>query len=287
MSSKLIWLASYPKSGNTWFRSFLTAYLNGEVNINQLATNGIFSSKVAIEVVLDLCTDDLTTEEVIQFRKLAWSHKILHSKESSLFVKIHDAYTFNPWDGKAIIPTFPDNQAVYLVRNPLDVVLSFANHNDQSIQQTIDHFICNSNGAFLKKNKSFHQLYQLMGTWSMHVESWLRQTQIPVHIIRYEDMKEDPLAVFKEALKVMGLDAEEEKVKKAIDLSSFQRLKEQEKREGFLEKTKKSVVFFNKGETGRWKNELNFEQIQQILQANEPMMKKFGYWQDAIDFLNK
>lgn len=283
MENNIIWLASYPKSGNTWFRSFLTALLNqGEIDINKMETDGIFSGKEFVESILDLCTDDLRPREFESFRKIAFIYKAQEAKKES-FVKIHDAYTYSKWDGLPLIPAEGSLVALYIIRNPLDVVLSLANHTGLNIEETIRNFINCEEGAFIKKEKKANQYYQLMGTWAMHASSWMSQKDIPVHIIRYEDMKAKPFETFKAAVVQMQLDYSDEAILKAIEASDFKKLKQQEEIKGFKEKAIPSSAFFFKGETGRWKKELTKEQIQKIMTVNESMMKRLGYWDEVIN----
>lgn len=276
-SKQVIWLASYPKAGNTWFRSFITALLTGKADINSMATDGIFSDKSYVEETLDLEVDDLTDLELEKFRKQAFID--VHSgNEKTHFVKIHDAFTYSIWTGEPIIPTEVSKLVVYLIRNPLDIALSFANHNGQEVQETIDKFLCAEDGAMVKWNKAGTQSKQLMGTWAMHVESWITQSHIPVHVIRYEDMKSDPYATFSNAVNCMGLTYSEQQIRTAIDLSRFERLKAQEDEKGFKEKAIKASSFFHLGKVGRWKDELTLPQIKKIMNSNEKMMRKFGYF---------
>jgi hypothetical protein len=283
MENNIIWLASYPKSGNTWFRSFLTALLNqGEIDINKMETDGIFSSKEYIESILDLSTDDLRPIEFESYRKIAFSYKAQQLKKEA-FVKIHDAYTYSRWDGLPLIPAEGSRVALCLIRNPLDVVLSLANHTGLNIEDTIHKFINCDEGAFIRKGKTASQYYQLMGTWAMHASSWLNQNKIPTHFIRYEDMKASPFETFKEAVAQMQLNYSDDAIRTAIDACDFNKLKQQEENKGFKEKQIPSAAFFFKGETGRWKKELTKEQIKKIMTVNESMMKRFGYWEESIN----
>lgn len=282
MENNIIWLASYPKSGNTWFRSFLTALINqGEIDINKMETDGIFSAKEYIENILDVCTDDLRPRELETYRKLAFSYKANEITKES-FVKIHDAYTYSRWDGLPLIPASGSRVALYLVRNPLDVVLSLANHTGLNIEDTINKYMNSEEGAFVKKGKAGQQYYQLMGTWAMHAASWINQKDIPVHVIRYEDMKNNAFETFKNAVQAMRLDYDDAAILKAIEASDFKKLKQQEENKGFKEKATPSSAFFFKGETGRWKKELTKEQIRKIMIVNESMMKRLGYWEEAV-----
>ena len=285
MENNIIWLASYPKSGNTWFRSFLTALLNnGEIDINKMETDGIFSDKGYVEIILDLSVDDLSPREFENYRKLAFVYKAKENVKEA-FVKIHDGYTYSRWDGLPLIPSEGSRLALYFIRNPLDVVLSLANHTGLSIDEAIDKYINCEEGAFIKKGKTAQQYYQLLGTWDMHAASWINQSNIPLHVIRYEDMKVNPFATFKEATLQMQLNYNDEAINKAIAACNFKKLKQQEENKGFKEKAIPASAFFFKGESGRWKKELSKEQIKRIMTVNESMMKRFSYWDEAINHI--
>lgn len=279
VKKQIVWLASYPKSGNTWFRSFLTALLNEkEIDLNKIATDGIFSGKNYVENILDLNTDYLNRSQIEAYQRIAFSY-LSETSKKQLFIKIHDAYTFSKNDGLPLIPEQPTQTAIYLVRNPLDVALSLANHIEKSTEKAIDKYIVNPTGGFVSlKNSANNQFHQPLGTWSMHVESWLNKPSFPVHFMRYEDMKAKPFETFKAAIQAIGLNYSDEQIKFAINETEFEKLQKKEQEKGFKEKQIPASNFFFKGQVGRWKEELSSEQIEKIRQANEPMMRHFGYW---------
>ncbi len=273
----IIWLASYPKSGNTWFRSFISALKSGkEPDLNALQTDGIYSSKYWVENILDLDASYLSDREMELYQREAI--KYLNPKEEN-FIKIHDAYTFSSVDGQPLIYGRNIRIAIYILRNPLDVALSLANHLNKTVDVAINNFICNSDSAFLaKRGRWFNQFKQPLGTWSQHVESWLKYPEFPVHFVRYEDLKEKPFETFSLAIKAAGLTYSPEVIQKAIDLTAFERLKAKEQQFGFKEKLDPTTDFFFKGQVGRWKEELTKDQVHKIRMFNEPMMRRFGYW---------
>lgn len=277
----IIWLASYPKSGNTWFRAFLTALLTkNEPNLDKMETDGIFSGKNYIENVLDMDTDFLRPEQIETYQRLAFSY-VSDTAQKPLFLKIHDAFTFSEKDSLPLIPVNPTKLAIYFVRNPLDVTLSLANHNGKDIETTIENFMINPKAAFIKrKNSPAHQFYQPLGTWSMHVESWRTRPQFPVHFMRYEDMKHNAFETFKGAVTAMGLEYADADIQQALEAAAFEKLQKKEQEKGFKEKQIPSSSFFFKGQAGRWKTELTAEQIEKIRTVNEPMMRAFGYWEE-------
>lgn len=282
---RIIWLASYPKSGNTWVRSLLAALTTGDVDINNLTINKIFSDKVILESELDLDADDLNELEVELFRKVAFSQLSGNAKKVQ-FVKIHDAFTFHSWAGEPLIPVNVSKLAVYIIRNPLDVSLSLSNHLGISPDQAIERYICAYNAKFLKGIKSMDQFPQYLGTWSLHVESWMNQTYFPVYFLRYEDMLSNPLESFSKVLNAIGFTFSSEEIQHAVNLCHFDKLKAQENKKGFAEKPSKANSFFHFGKSGRWKSDLSFNQIRNVMVINEKIMKLFGYWDDAEIFLS-
>lgn len=282
--NKIIWLASYPKSGNTWFRSFLTALKTDDsvFNINELKTDGIFSSKEHFENILDVDSDVLYPEEIQKYQRLAWTHISLQAKNKQ-FVKIHDAFDFlSNNENQPLIPEEATYKAIYFVRNPFDVVPSLSNHSGDSIAKTVE-FINRSETCFInlkkKKSGSGNQFYQHLGTWNEHVKSWLIHPKFPVLFLRYEDMKLNSFESFKNAVKFMELDYSDEQIRQALMITSFENLRKQEEQKGFKEKSSKTKFFFNKGEINYGKSLLTEEQIESIKIVNEEMMKHFGYWQ--------
>ncbi|PLK43453.1 sulfotransferase domain-containing protein [Emticicia sp. TH156] len=279
MNPKIVWLASYPKSGNTWFRSFLSALIGTrELDINNLETDGIFSGKNNLEMALDIDSDYINQKEAENYKRIAFRYLSAENCRL-LYVKIHDAFTYSEFDKLPLVPEEPTKMAIYLIRNPLDIAVSLANHLDDSIDNAIEKFLTNQKSSFgTTKNLGIKQFYQPLGTWSGHVESWLKHPSFPVHFIRYEDLKIRPFETFKAAVTAIGLQVTDEKIQEAIELTKFEKLKKQEEQSGFKEKQVPDKSFFFKGESGRWKEELSTKQIEKIREANQPMMEHFGYW---------
>lgn len=273
----IIWLASYPKSGNTWFRTFITNLIgeNKEsFSINQLKTDGIFSSRQIVDKVIGIETSNLTNDEIDRLRPAVY-HYLTETATKTLYVKVHDAYTYLE-DGNPLLGT-ENAKAVYILRNPLDVAVSFSNHISKDLNTTIQ-IMNNESYCFCNNSKRLQsQLRQKLLSWSQHVESWMQQTEIPVHLIRYENMKRDPLVTFTAAVRFMGLTYTENEIKQAIEASDFDKLKAEEQKNGFNEKPYKADYFFRKGEIGDWRNHLSEEQRDQMISDHEAVMSRFGY----------
>ncbi len=276
--ANIIWLTSYPKSGNTWFRAFLTALLNpdaADIDINAMHPTPIASSRQLFDDMAGVPASELTADEIDLLRPAVYRQDALES-EGTVYHKVHDAYTILP-TGEPLFPSLESHASLYFIRNPLDVAVSFAHHLHSSINEAIA-AMNNPAYAFCEKNNKLHnQLRQRLLTWSGHVRSWTEQGDIPVKVLRYEDMLARPLEVFSEAVAFIGLSHTREQIQSALDRSSFERLKQQESEKGFSEKNAKSGSFFRKGVAGDWKNHLDDGQVQQLIAAHGEVMRKFGY----------
>lgn len=277
LKGKVVWLASYPKSGNTWFRCFLSALLTGQVDINKINTDGIFSNRVLFDNLTDIDGRLLDEEEVKIRMAEIYKFHCKHTRKLE-FTKVHDAYSLDR-NRKPIFPSDVSHHVIYLVRNPLDVVASLANHNSTTKDKSIElmnhpqgHLAWQRNGLNIN-----NQLPQLMYDWSGHVTSWLNQKEIPVTVVRYEDAKKDAVSCFHRVIKDLGLKVSKTKIEEAVQLSKFERLKDMEDKEGFAEKAANVKSFFRKGQSGGYKNELTIDQVQRILDAHHEVMERLDY----------
>lgn len=276
----IVWLASYPKSGNTWFRAFLTALLgDGDLNINQMRNDGILSSRAIFEDATDTDSTYFYDSEIKVILPDIFRHVATQYNKERLFIKSHDAYTYNAVN-KPIIPKEPTRCALYFIRNPLDIASSFANHQGSSIDEAIS-TMNQPKGALAKQHGNYNiksQFRQLMLSWSGHVESWTSSdVPFPVLVLRYEDMLADGLNTFSKAVKFIGLEKSQKEIENALFESRFEKLKEQEVKNGFGEKNRNSKSFFRNGQSGGWKQELSSEQVRLIVNNHHQVMLKFGY----------
>ena len=273
--SGIVWLASYPKSGNTWFRIFIANLLNNTdnpVNINALPRM-VACDRRTFDDLIGIESADLTNEEIDALRPEVYEYLATQAEEP-LFIKCHDAYTLLP-DGRAIFPPRV-TKAIYLIRNPLDVAVSYSFHVGKSIDQIIV-AMDNSNACFDLKYKSMViPLPQRIMSWSENVTSWVEAQEIEVHIVHYEDMKNHPLRTFTAAARFAGLPCDEASIRRAIEFSDFRVLKQQEKAEGFTEIVTEDG-FFREGRVGNWRQHLTCEQVERLVAAHGKVMRRCGY----------
>ena len=275
MKKKIYWLASYPKSGNTWFRIFLSHYLTNNTDINKLGHLGTMASaRKMVKRYNDKYKRYFDSDELTNLRRdsyIEYNNALNINKDNDTYNKIHDAYIMI--NNQPLIPEEVSAGAIYFIRNPFDVTISFANHMGFDIDTTIK----NMNDDNFSIGGAKKQLKQKLLSWSNHIKSWTEQDKIPVHIIRYEDMLGDTFNVFSNAINFLNIEYDEEKIKKSIDFTKFDNLRKIEEKKGFKETPKKSSGFFKTGKSNYGKNQLTKEQIENITYNHDIIMKKYKY----------
>jgi hypothetical protein len=291
--TRTIWLASYPKSGNTWFR-MLVANLSAKdgkpVDINDLPERGgIASARGPFDYLSLIDSGLLTHDEIDGLRPRIYEELARGSQDDEYdkledappvrFVKVHDAYTMTPKGEPLLAGRHGADGAILIVRDPRDVAPSLANHSHTSIDEAIG-LMGDAKAAFCAKPGRLHnQLRQQLPDWSGWMESWLGQDDIPVHLIRYEDMKADTLGTFRRALGFAGRPASDDDIRRAVSYADFAELQRQEVEKGFSELPRPGAggKFFRRGDAGAWRDELSAEQVARIEAAHAPMMRRLGY----------
>jgi hypothetical protein len=281
MKKNIVWLASYPKSGNTWCRIFLSNYLNKTnepANINKLDIGAIFSSRSIIEENTGYDISELTANECDELRSFAFS-KWSENYGDNAFLKTHDAYLALP-NGENMFPVESTKAAICFVRNPLDVAVSFANHMATTPEKTVDK-MSDSDFCLAASTKKYNQqVRQRLLTWSGHINSWTLQKDFPVLTVRYEDMLENPSREFLSILDFLKMPIDLDKLTKAINNSSFETIKKIEKEIGFKEKPAKCETFFKVGKSGYYKNILSEGSIKKIINDQTDCMKNIIIFQN-------
>lgn len=278
----IIWLASYPKSGNTWLRAFLTNFLrhaSQPAHINELEGGPISAARFIFDEAVGLEASDLTPEEIECYRP-AVHRCIAACSPLTLFLKIHDAFTQTA-EGVPLVPVEATHGAIYILRNPLDVAVSFAHHSNISFDESIRRMADESFALTNTPCRLHLRLRQRLLSWSSHVLSWVEAPGLRMHIVRYEDMHQQPRHTFTAIARFAGLPDDPEQVGRALEQSSFARLQQQEQMYGFREKSPRALSFFRKGQVGSWREVLTAPQIDRLLRDHAPVMRRFGYLTDT------
>jgi aryl sulfotransferase len=270
------WLASYPKSGNTWLRAVIATLVTGRpADINAMQFLGrISSDRFGFDDALGLDSADLPLNQEINLRPRVYEIWAAEA-ERQLYCKVHDAYQTTP-AGEALFPAVATCGAVYMVRDPRAVAVSLAHHTAQTIDEAIARMDDPAAAFSSSTGRLRLQLHQRLRRWSEHVESWLA-APFPVHLLRYEDMRIDPGAALTALAGFLGLPCESEGIAAAIEATSFSRLQAQERGGGFVEKPHTAAIFFREGSVDGWRLALTPEQAARIIVAHGAVMRRLGY----------
>ena len=281
-----VWLASYPKSGNTLVRSLLAAYFFSKdgvynfdliKNIKQFPNAGLFES-----LGLNIKNEKELIKNYIK------AQDSINKRNEVQFLKTH-SYLFNI-EGNGFTDLNNSLGAVYIVRDPRNVVSSLANFLNISIIKAADHLIHSTHiGGSPKSNNREEIIKTYTGTWNGNFNSWKSFVSNKKYLlIKYEDLiinKENTLKKilkFIYKLKNIKLEIDESKLKNVIKSTSFESMKNLEKEKSFPEsqinqETGKKIPFFNLGPKNDWKKLLDFEIIKKLEKAFTKEMKELGY----------
>lgn len=271
----LVWLASYPKSGNTWMRAFLNNLFrdpNQPLNINQM-TGALSQGESSVgwyRLIDDRPPEAWTAEDVSRMRPRV--HEIIaQSQDGSIFCKTHCALL--SIRGFPTVNLQVSAGAIYIIRNPLDVVISFADFQGADID-TASRMMATEN---FETPLGGSNVIEILGSWSQHVATWTAQQNQSVHVVRYEDLSMSPIKAFGGVGKFLGLDVPRGRLERAIKNSSFKVLRAQEDKLGFVERSPAQERFFRKGKAGQWRETLSRDQIAAVVDAHREQMDRFGY----------
>lgn len=272
---KILWLASYPRSGNTWLRAFLhNLFRNTDepYDINRLQDFTLIDSDARWYRALDpRPPTKLTKEEVALLRPRAHA-AMTAAFPDTVLVKTHNALIEDR--GTSMITLEHTAGAIYVIRNPLDVAVSYSRHYGVSLEEAVAAMNRPGNQS-IDNQESF--VYELHGSWSENVKSWTAAANAALHVVRYEDMAERPLVAFTGVARFLGLSVPPERIAHAVERSAFAVLKEQELRSGFRERSRKSDRFFDVGQVGRGRQILTPELAKSVCASHGEQMARFGY----------
>ena len=274
-----VWLASYPKSGNTWLRAALWSLRadGGAVDLADLSAVGTrLWKRRTFERVLGVESSELTEDEIDTLRPLAIAALGAKLREKTP-QKLHDAWR-RTTAGDPILPASVTAGAIYVVRDPRAVAPSWAHHSAISIDRAIT-CLANPDASLAPIAADFGtpHLPERLLTWSQHVESWLDGPSQPPTVIRYEDMIEDPGRELTRAARVLEWPTDPATVENAVAATRFDVLRAAEDRSGFLEKAPGVTVFFRRGAADGWREELTAEQARRIERDHGRVMQRLGY----------
>ncbi|MEQ8266130.1 MAG: sulfotransferase domain-containing protein [Parvibaculum sp.] len=272
----LVWLASYPKSGNTWVRAFLLNLLRDKPEPADINALDLLSPSDSLrswyEPFAERSLDSLSMEALARLRP-SGHKKIAGLRSDPILVKTHNF--LGAWHGVPLHTGTLAAGGVYVVRNPLDVAISLQHHFGM---KTVDEAILFMSQAGAGTKLTAQYVPEFYSTWSGHVESWTKKENSRVLILRYEDLLEEPVAQFGKLAQFLGIRAPIGKIEQAVTLSSFDTLKAQELEKGFRERAVKAdAMFFREGRRDQWREVLSSDQVRRIVADHREQMLRFDY----------
>ena len=280
----IIWIASYPKSGNTWVRSLLSYYFfskSEKFNFDLLKHIPNFNTADFLDNKNPIKSNDDIIKSWIPVQKF------IHEKfKQNLFFKTHNVCVTSK--GEKFTNNDVSAGCIYVVRDPRNVITSYKNFENQTYENIIKNMI--DEEGFLLSNKSTFEKFGIKGievisSWASHYNSWVHNnTNIPICLIKYEDLVENPSLEFNKIFDFLKkinnekkTEINKEKLEKTISETNFKNLRDLENNNDFAEKQNREVNFFNQGIENDWKKILP-KNISSIIERKfEREMKELGY----------
>ena len=266
---KLVWLASYPKSGNTWLRVFLHNFLlqpEAPHNINALTE----VSAVECAAAFFGRQDTAFTQIDAQKSRPAVHQRLTELHPGPVFVKTHNAnLAFH--DVPLCTPEVTAG-AIYVVRDPRDVAVSYSAYLGMGLDEIIT-FMADPRAAIRGTEL---QVFEFLSSWSAHALSWVGAKNRL--LVRYEDLLANPEAAFGRVARYLSTTVDAERLRRAIAFSDFSILAAQEQKQGYrAHGVAAQAPFFRAGRSGQWRDVLTSTQAQKITAAHGEVMRNFGY----------
>ena len=277
----IIWIASYPKSGNTYIRSFLASYFfseNGKFNFDQLLKLHQFPS-------MKFSKNRIESEEEAS-KYWIFNQKTFFDNDELNLVKTHNCLL--KFRGNNFTSKDQTLEAIYIVRDPRNLITSFTHHYSFSYEDALKFMMYDKAALVEKSADNDYSNFTYLNSWSNHYKSWRDNDQFKTLFIKFEDLEDNKDKIFREIVKFINelnknsMEVDEKKFINSINSTTFVNMKNKERNEGFEEsviskKTGKKLNFFNLGFNNRWQKILSND-IKQKMNVNfKNELKELGY----------
>mgnify|MGYP006186992561 FL=1 len=279
----IIWIASYPKSGNTWLRALLASYY--------FTNEGSFSLSL-LDKIDAFPSDKFFKEYNDQFSKVEDTSKYwlkeqekINKKNKITFLKTHSAIC--KINGNSFTNKENSIGAIYIVRDPRNVITSISNHYQISIEDAFQ-FMKDEKRGIINKKDGRYLGFQAVWSWSINQKTWVENNLFPVLVIKYEDLLKETYNTFRKVIEFINKISNSSKIfnkskgKNLIKNTSFEKLQRMENDHGFAEAmnkkgTNKKIKFFNLGQKNNYKNLLSQDLIIKMNEFYKEELIKFNY----------
>ena len=279
----IIWIASYPKSGNTWLRALLASYY--------FTNDGSFSLSL-LDKIDNFPSDKFFEEYNDQFSKVEDTSKYwlkeqekINKKNKITFLKTHSAIC--KINGNSFTNKENSIGAIYIVRDPRNVITSISNHYQISIEDAFQ-FMKDEKRGIINKKDGRYLGFQAVWSWSINQKTWVENNLFPVLVIKYEDLLKETYNTLRKVIEFINKISNSSKIfneskgKNSIKNTSFEKLQRMENDHGFAEAinkkgTNKKIKFFNLGQKNNYKNLLSQDLIIKMNEFYKEELIKFNY----------
>ena len=279
----IIWIASYPKSGNTWLRALLASYY--------FTNEGSFSLSL-LDKIDAFPSDKFFKEYNDEFSKVEDTSKYwlkeqekINKKNKITFLKTHSAIC--KINGNSFTNKENSIGAIYIVRDPRNVITSISNHYQISIEDAFQ-FMKDEKRGIINKKDGRYLGFQAVWSWSINQKTWVENNLFPVLVIKYEDLLNETYNTFRKVIEFINKISNSSKIfnkskgKNSIKNTSFEKLQRMENDHGFAEAmnkkgTNKKIKFFNLGQKNNYKNLLSQDLIIKMNEFYKEELIKFNY----------
>ena len=277
---KIVWISSYPKSGNTFIRAMLSAFFYSK--------EGIFKQEYLKNIsefprdFFDFKTSNNFSNEVKEYRKI--QKKISSSDKKVVFLKTHSAnLTINK-----VFPTINKDFtlcSIYIVRDPRNVILSLKNHYNLDIKKSLS-LLTNDKNFISMNNKDSSKGYTLTLDWASNYLSWKNQKNINTIFVKFEDLvfeqKKAFIYILNKLKKFINFEIDEKKIENVIKTTNFKYLRQLEEKEGFIENKIMGIsdnknFFFNKGPEQNFNKDLDPGILEEINKKYKNLLLQLNY----------
>ena len=280
----IFWIASYPKSGNTWVRALLSSYYfseDGFFNQKLLKKIGQFPEKNYFKDF------DYNPRKIIDTSNF-WirAQEIINEDKNIKFFKTHN-----------VLGSINDNRftnkentlgAIYIVRDPRNVITSIQNHYELDQEEALKFMLNEKKYIYNFHTKNDYSDFQFISSWEKNYQSWTKQKQFSIKLVKYEDLYKNTYETFKEIItfieKTIGTNKQFDKkrAQNSVNSTTFEKMKNIEKKKGFVESVlskndTNKIPFFHLGPNNDWKKIFNKEYNKKLNSIFKIILKELKY----------